>query len=125
MASRDSRDEAVAPVHLPQLRATRADIGDLSVFRELIGIFLVDAPEHVETVRRAAAVGDADAVKLAAHTLKGSSGYVGARGLVRICQELEDATGSAPPPPALVAQLEAELARVRVVLERELRENAP
>ncbi len=114
------------PIDVRRLRASLADIGVPSVFRELIAVFLHETPERLAALRHAAAAGDGRAVKFVAHTLKGTCGYLGAGGLARICQELERLTAAGPVTPGLplLDELEAEFGRVRAALERELGEGA-
>ena len=114
------------PIDVRRLRESLAEIGVPAVFKELVGVFLQETPERIVTLRRAAAAGDRRTVKFVAHTLKGTCGYLGARGLARICQELEGVsaggamTGGLP----LLDELEAEFGRVRAALQHELGESA-
>jgi HPt (histidine-containing phosphotransfer) domain-containing protein len=63
--------------------------GDRDLLQELIGVFLEDAPQRIEGVRRALADGDADALYKAAHALKGSAGNFGAPNVVSRANRLE------------------------------------
>jgi HPt (histidine-containing phosphotransfer) domain-containing protein len=56
------------------------------------------------------------------HALKGSCGNMGAMKMEAICAELEGAghSGDLTAAPRLISRLEAELGRVRAVLEKEL-----
>jgi HPt (histidine-containing phosphotransfer) domain-containing protein len=70
----------------------RASVGDDPEFvAELIDDFLNDAPIQLETLRTAAAAGDAPTARRAAHTLKGNSRTFGAPELAALCQEAETA----------------------------------
>ncbi len=60
------------------------------VIRELLTMFLEQTPSHMDTLRAAFQVGDLSAVRRVAHTLKSSSGSVGAYALADICQQVED-----------------------------------
>jgi len=69
--------------------------GDQGLLREVIGVFLEDAPGLVEGVRRALDNGDAAAVYRAAHTLKGSAGNFGVPHIVSSAIRIEsDARGN-------------------------------
>jgi two-component system, sensor histidine kinase and response regulator len=57
---------------------------------ELIDLFLKEAVSHVAGLRNALAIKDARVFERTAHTLKGSSGNLGAMGMSRICAELQD-----------------------------------
>jgi PAS domain S-box-containing protein len=56
---------------------------------EFIEIFLTDLPARRAAIREAVESGKGVAIATAAHALKGSSAYMGARELQRLCQELE------------------------------------
>jgi two-component system, sensor histidine kinase and response regulator len=99
------------------------EIGDQELLADLTTLFLEDAPAQLETLREAIEGGDAPSVEQVAHTLKGSCGNMGAMRMATICTELEEAgrSGDLAPAPALVSRLNAELGRVRVALEEELK----
>ena len=74
---------------LSELRGLQS--GDPGLLRRLVKVFLDQTPPLVETIRRAGAEGDAEALERAAHTLKSASGHLGALRLSRLCRELEEA----------------------------------
>ena len=63
---------------------------DPGLVRELIEMFLGDAPGRLELIERGLETGDLDVVERAAHTLKGSSANIGAAQLSKICARVED-----------------------------------
>jgi PAS domain S-box-containing protein len=63
--------------------------GSEELMREVMGLFVGDAPRLLSEIRQALAVGDADAVYKATHTLKGSAGNFGARAVLDVAQRLE------------------------------------
>ena len=63
--------------------------GDQELLQELIDVFLEDAPQRIDGVRRALAAGDAEALYQAAHALKGSAGNFGAPDVVSRAMHLE------------------------------------
>ncbi len=65
------------------------DEEDPDFLGELIKIYLLDAPQHLETMKDAIFLGDADSLKLASHTLKSSSANLGAVSFSEVCKELE------------------------------------
>ena len=65
------------------------DPGKSDVFREVIALYLDDAPRYLEGARAAIASRDYEALHRAVHSLKGSSRYVGSASLAALCQELE------------------------------------
>lgn len=56
-----------------------------------LGLFVEESAGLAETLEESLAVGDAESVRRAAHTLKGSSGNVHARDLSRLAERLEAA----------------------------------
>jgi HPt (histidine-containing phosphotransfer) domain-containing protein len=72
--------------------------------------FLDDAPSRMEAIRSAVTIGDAEAARTAAHTLKGASANLGATHLSELCFSIERT--SAAIDRDAIAQLERELERV-------------
>jgi two-component system, sensor histidine kinase and response regulator len=99
------------------------ELGDQGFLAELYELFLEDVPAQLEALRKDIEGGDAPSVERVAHTLKGSCGNIGATRMATICAELEEAgrSGDLACAPALAARLKAELGRVRVALEEELK----
>ncbi|MDD5207999.1 MAG: response regulator [Elusimicrobiales bacterium] len=56
---------------------------------ELVTAYMKDVPSRIEAIRAGIRAGDAEALRLAAHALKGSSGNAGAQRIQRICRLLE------------------------------------
>jgi CheY-like chemotaxis protein/HPt (histidine-containing phosphotransfer) domain-containing protein len=56
---------------------------------ELIDLFLEDAPDRLRAMETSLTQRDQEALKIAAHSLKGSAKNLGAKPLARICAELE------------------------------------
>ena len=71
------------------LRELQAVMGD--EFGLLVRTFATDSAQRVDAVRAAAAAGDADALRRAAHSFKGSAGNMGALRLAELCRLIEDA----------------------------------
>tara|TARA_R110002072_G_scaffold302499_1_gene485883 strand:+ start:43520 stop:43879 length:360 start_codon:yes stop_codon:yes gene_type:complete len=69
-----------------------ADDGDPELLVDLIQMFLEDGPSKVEAVSQGLAVGDFDMAERAAHSLKGSSGNLGAKIVQEICEQLQIST---------------------------------
>ncbi|HEY8551600.1 MAG TPA: Hpt domain-containing protein [Vicinamibacterales bacterium] len=94
-----------------------------NVVAELVTLFLEHTPGRIAAIRTALAAADAAAVKRAAHSLKGSSANVGARGMRHVCEQLEHraAAGDLSEAPALLALLEEESAIVADALRAELK----
>lgn len=63
--------------------------GDAAALSELIESFLDEGPGLIDRIERAAAGGDAEALRQAAHTMKSSAADFGATELSRLCREME------------------------------------
>lgn len=92
--------------------------GDASVLAELADLFRIHAPKQLDAVREALRVGDATAVVLAAHTLKGSTSVFLIRDKLDALHDVErlgkqgrlaDAKARLPVVEALIADLAAAL----------------
>jgi CheY-like chemotaxis protein len=112
------------PLDRSALDAFREVGGDAAAgfLTDLIGQFLAEAPVRLAAVRDAVVQMNPAALRSAAHSLKGSSGTMGARNMSALCAALENradsdaVSGSTP----LVARLEDEFDRVRAALRTEM-----
>ena len=106
----------------PEVLANLRDLGDPELLTELAEMFFDDATSRLAEMREAVEAGDAAGVKRVAHTLKGSSGNMGAARMSAICAELQDVgdSGDLAPARGLLEDLEDEFGRVRPALEAEL-----
>lgn len=68
------------------------DDGDPELLLDLVQMFLEDGPNKVRAVTEGIAAGDFESAERAAHSLKGSSGNLGARQLQNVCEQLQIAT---------------------------------
>jgi signal transduction histidine kinase/CheY-like chemotaxis protein/CHASE1-domain containing sensor protein/HPt (histidine-containing phosphotransfer) domain-containing protein len=111
---------AVDPAAFGNFAAT---IDDPTVVHELIEIFTSDAAERIASLQAAAMTPNAEMLRTVAHTLRGGSSGLGAASMAELCQRLETRASalSAPEAVQLVAEIEAEFARVR----EELTERQP
>ena len=89
-----------------------AEATDPGLFDQIVQSFLDDSRHGIAALRQAAA-GDADALRKAAHAIKGMCATIGAEGMRAICQELESlgATGSVTGASALIDRLTNEFQR--------------
>jgi CheY-like chemotaxis protein len=108
---------ALDPAVLESLEDLQQD-GEPDIVAELASMFLEDADSRLDTLRKAVEEDDADTVQSAAHALKGSSGNIGARGMQKVCAELEETaeSGDLDPAPEFLEQLEAEFDSARTEL---------
>jgi len=106
---------------LARLRRLR-DEDEPDIVAELAGMFLEDARSRLDAVEEALQKGDAPAVERAAHTLKGGSGSMGAKGMSGLCAQLEDvgASGDLLQGSQLLGRIREELGRVERALEAEV-----
>ncbi len=84
----------------------------------LIDQFLEESAKRLASLRQAAAGSQPEALRDSAHSLRGSSGVIGARHLSALCVQLEakGKSGSLDGIDALLDQLEQEMQRVREAL---------
>ncbi|MGF1548628.1 MAG: response regulator [Thiotrichales bacterium] len=64
--------------------------GSRGLVRKIMRVYLDSAPAGIGQIAEALAMGDADALRRAAHTLKSSSANVGGTGLSKMFRELEE-----------------------------------
>jgi HPt (histidine-containing phosphotransfer) domain-containing protein len=85
-------------------------------------MFFDDVRSGIDAMRDATERGDVQTVERAAHTLKGSSGNMGAKRMAALCGELQDASvsGDLTHAPELLEGLEVEFGRVHPALEAEV-----
>lgn len=82
-----STEEAIDRSVLAGLKALGG--GDNDFVREMIDLFLEQSPRNLEVMRAALDVGDLPAVSKAAHNMKSSSAYLGAKRLSELCGQVE------------------------------------
>lgn len=89
-------DEGGPPLDPATLENLRELAGeeDPDLVSELVEMYLEDAPRRIEEIRRALHAGDAHALAQAAHTLKGSSGNMGATRVQELAAGLQEAGDS-------------------------------
>ena len=88
--------------------------GEPDVLREVLQLFQGELPTRISALEAALSAGDLAGAGRAAHSIKGSSGNVGARALYAACKEVEDAarTGRLPAAREAMAKLRDESGRV-------------
>jgi HPt (histidine-containing phosphotransfer) domain-containing protein len=64
--------------------------GGVKLRQEITTLFLQEAPSRIASARAALGNGNVEGVRSVAHMLKSSSGQMGAIGMQRICERLED-----------------------------------
>ncbi len=92
--------------------------GDETLLKELLHLYRMEAPRLQQAVRSAVALGNADAIRLGAHALKGTLASLGAPDAYAAAENLE-ALGRAADiasAPAALAELEHQLERLHAEL---------
>ena len=106
------------PIDLKVLAELREAMGE--GFGDVVDLFIRSTPELVGKLKAATAQRDAKLLFQTAHTLKSSSGNLGALGLSALCRELEalGRKGETLGCLELVARIELEYAAVQETLKR-------
>jgi len=96
--------------------------GEPELLGELLDTFFDDTTRRLTDLREATSRGDAQAVEQAAHALKGSCANIGAKRMLQVCEDLEEAGRSKDltKVPEQLALLEEEFVRAHAALETEL-----
>jgi len=94
--------------------------GDRALAQEILRMFLEDCPGRMAAIKAAVEQGDANALCTAAHTLKGSAGYLAAAYVVDAAALLErlGREGRLADAPAVADQLERAVARLVLEIQR-------
>jgi PAS domain S-box-containing protein len=103
---------------LDELRSI--DASDPEFLPAVIALYLDDAPERIDALRRAIAARDDEATWRAAHAFKGACANVGARRLVELCAAIESdgRSGSSGRTPLLFEMLESAFGEAAGALEQ-------
>jgi HPt (histidine-containing phosphotransfer) domain-containing protein len=116
----DNESPLEPPLDLLILEELRRELGgqDAAGFREVVDTFISDATFRLEALQEAASLGQAADIQEAAHALRGTSGYFGARKIQRLCLQIESLIetrelGKASHP---LGELKREFERVRQAL---------
>ena len=94
--------------------------GEPDLLSELANLFSADTRDLLGALHTAVTTDSPDALRLAAHSAKGSSSNLGATVLVDVFKAIEERgrAGTIAGVPALLAQAEAEYQRVIVALDK-------
>ena len=88
--------------------------GEQAQVRAIVRVFLDEGPLQMAAIRAAVDERDAVRIRAAAHTLKGSAGYLRATGVVEAARELEEVGGKSELEKAAVVyrRLDTEMTRL-------------
>jgi PAS domain S-box-containing protein len=114
--------ESPEPAELPVLDAKMLQsLREIDALAEVIDLYLENFPQMLQSVSAAVSSEDAVALRSAAHSMKSTSGTLGASGMFELCKQLEamGRAGTTAEAPALVSQIVGEFERVRAALEIE------
>lgn len=94
--------------------------GEPDVLGEILTTFLDDVPRRIERLHAALAAGDAAGVQRAAHSLKGSSGNIGAHALYETARRLDElgTAGDLAAAVSAIDELAGEYAKVEAEIRR-------
>jgi HPt (histidine-containing phosphotransfer) domain-containing protein len=84
---------------------------------ELLETFLAEAPVMLDALRRAAAAGDADGFRRAAHSIKSNAGLFGATALADMARSMELGGLPTAAPDAIEAEYRRAGAALQVLLD--------
>jgi len=111
----------VSDIHLDD--AVLASLQDVmeDEYPILLDTFVADSEERLRLLHHAQDEGNAQELRLAAHSFKGSCSNMGAVLLAGLCKELEDAgrREALELAPVLIEQIEREFAIVRILFKSE------
>jgi PAS domain S-box-containing protein len=98
------------------------DDGEGAILAEVVGIYLDEAPRHLQALQAAYGRSDGAELARAAHAFKSASGNVGAASVVKLCREIEQIGRSGKPADALplLQQIEYQVELVRPLLREEI-----
>jgi len=96
-------------------------LGGAKLVGQMIDLFLTNAPQRLAAARHGEQQGDFKAIEQAVHSLRSSSGNLGADRLQDLAGRIEELAEKQEGDeiPALLAELEAVFAQVKVCLEEE------
>ena len=82
-------DSALDPKVIDSLRQL-TPAGEADVLSEVLNLFLDEAPKKIRALQEAVNRGDAAEAGRVAHSLKGSSGNIGADSMMDVCRRIDD-----------------------------------
>ncbi|HYW81201.1 MAG TPA: response regulator, partial [Thermoguttaceae bacterium] len=99
--------------------AMRTVKGDRELLRDVVEAFLEETPRLMNSIRQAIADGNAEALRIAAHALKGAVRYLGAGRAYGLALDIERMAreGDLANAPATLGSLETQMAQIDPLLE--------
>jgi HPt (histidine-containing phosphotransfer) domain-containing protein len=114
----EERYAGLDPEPLQQIEAL--EIHQSGAKQQLVALFEMAVPGHLQSADAAIASGDAEALRQSAHSIKGMSASLGARELAAVALALENCAGrnELSAAPALLDAMRQEYSRTRERLQR-------
>ena len=111
-------DPALDPNVIQSLRQLTPP-GEPNVLVEILQLFLDEVPKRIRALQAAIDAGDASQVCRIAHSLKGSSGNIGAESMMAVCRRIDDLAkaGDLQRVTPLLATLTSEYHRVELEIK--------
>jgi HPt (histidine-containing phosphotransfer) domain-containing protein len=81
--------EVLDPAVIERLRQLTPP-GEPDVLGEILTVFLAEVPRRIDRLKAAWRAGNGADVQRAAHSLKGSSGNIGADALFEVCRQIDE-----------------------------------
>jgi len=115
-----ARNISVAEHLDSRVLATLQEVMDAE-YPVLLDTFLVDSEERLRLLQAACQGGEAESLRQAAHSFKGSCSNMGASLLAELCREMEETARreQLDEAPALIERIEREFAIVRILYRAE------
>lgn len=82
-------DSALDPKVIDSLRQLTPS-GEADVLSEILHLFLDEVPKRIRALQEAVNAGDTAQAGRVAHSLKGSSGNIGAEAMLDLCRRIDD-----------------------------------
>ena len=82
-------DSALDPRVIDSLRQLTPE-GEADVLAEILQLFLDEVPKKIRALQEAVTAGDSEEAARLAHSLKGSSGNIGADSMMDVCRRIDD-----------------------------------
>jgi HPt (histidine-containing phosphotransfer) domain-containing protein len=114
---------AAAPALDPQVIDSLRQLtppGEPDVLADILNLFLAEVPKKIGALQAALEAGDAAQVARIAHSLKGSTGNLGAHAMLDVCRRIDDRArrGDLASVAPLIASLTSEYHRVELEIRQ-------
>ncbi len=108
---------SIDPERMEMLRELCLDAGP-DMLHEMLGSWETEASRYLTTAEKSMATGDTQALKVAAHALKGSCGNMGIVRLAELGRQLESQASAPTEAAALLVEMHDEFSHAREMLAK-------